>query len=72
MNEVFKMTEEQKEKLNELVESLKKKVPRDVLLGAIEEIENMNDDQVEGLMFMFELFNKYDVDVNLFEGSTDQ
>ena len=66
------MNDEQKEKLNELVESLKKKVPREILLSAIEEIENMNNDQVESLMFMFELFNKYDIDENLFEETTNQ
>lgn len=66
------MNEEQKAKLNELVENLMEKVPRDVLLGALEEIENMTNEQVEGLIFLCELFNKYDIDVNLFEESTDQ
>ncbi|MFJ8064931.1 hypothetical protein ACIQYS_09880 [Psychrobacillus sp. NPDC096426] len=66
------MNEEQKEKLNELVDILKDKAPKEVILGAIEEIQNMNNDQVEGLVFMCELFNKYDIDEILFEETTNQ
>lgn len=56
------MNEEQKEKLYEIVDIMEGKAPREVLIGAIEEIQRMDGNQLEGLMSFFELLNKYDVD----------
>ncbi|MFJ7971348.1 hypothetical protein [Psychrobacillus sp. NPDC096389] len=66
------MNEEQKAKLNEIVEILGEKVPREVLLKEIEKISNMNEKQLEGFMYIMELFNRYDVDINVFEEAADQ
>ena len=65
------MNEEQKAKLNEVVEILAEKVPREVLLKEIEKISNMNEKQFQGFMYIIELFNKYDIDENLFEETAD-
>lgn len=58
------MNEEQKEKLNELVDILKDKAPKEVILGAIEEIQNRNTEQLQGLYNMCEFLNKYEETTN--------
>ncbi|MDI2588023.1 hypothetical protein OR571_13090 [Psychrobacillus sp. NEAU-3TGS] len=58
------MNEEQKEKLNELADILKDKAPKEVILGAIEEIQNMNSEQLQGLYNMCEFLNKYEETTN--------
>lgn len=66
------MNEEQRAKLIEIVDILEEKVPREVLLTEIEKIANMNEKQFEGFMYIMELFNKYDVDINVFEEKAEQ
>ena len=40
--------------------------------GAIEEIQQMNSNQLEGLVSFFELLNKYDVDEPYYDKTTNQ
>lgn len=47
------MTEEQKTKLYEIVDIMEGKAPKEVLLGAIEEIQRMDANQLEGLITFF-------------------
>ena len=39
--------------------------------GAIEEIQQMNSNQLEGLVSFFELLNKYDVDEPYYDKTTN-
>ncbi|UAW07778.1 hypothetical protein PVJ1_00044 [Psychrobacillus phage PVJ1] len=66
------MNDEQKAKLYEIVDIMEGKAPREVLIRAIEQIQQMDSKQFEGLISLFELLNKHDVDINLFEETADQ
>ena len=65
------MNEEQKANLYEIVGIMEGKAPKEVLLGAIEEIQQMNSNQLEGLVSFFELLNKYDVDEPYYDKITN-
>ncbi|GGA40753.1 hypothetical protein [Psychrobacillus lasiicapitis] len=65
------MTDEQKEKLDTIVDALEHKVPREVLVKAIEKIKSMNDEELRGLHFVMDLMNKHDIDINLYEETTN-
>lgn len=66
------MNEEQKAKLYEIVDIMAGKASKEVLLGAIEEIQQMDSNQLEGLVSLFELLNKFDVDEPYYEETTNQ
>ncbi|WP_144511630.1 hypothetical protein [Bacillus sp. FJAT-22090] len=66
------MNEEQKKKLYEIVDKLEDKVPREVLQEAVDKIANMNEQQLKELMALYEILDYYNVDINLFEKTTDQ
>lgn len=66
------LNEEQKAKLYEIVDILEGKAPREVLIGAIEQIQQMDSNQVEGLVAFFELLNKFDVAEPYYYKTTNQ
>ncbi len=66
------MNEEQKAKLYEIVDIMAGKAPKEVLLGAIEEIQQMGSNQLEGLVSLFEQLNKYNVDEPYYDKTTNQ
>ncbi len=72
MRELFYLNEEQKKKLYEIVDKLEDKVPREVLQEAVDKIANMNEQQLKELMALYEILDYYNVDINLFEKTTDQ